>query len=79
MKGLAKVLGVVLGVYLIGRGVAEPFVVDMSDAATYRNDWGGPNLVGVLAVHMGPGVVSAVLMGAALRRRVRGRAVSGAA
>jgi hypothetical protein len=79
VKGLARVLGVVLGGYLIVRGVAEPFVVDMSDAASYRDDWGGPNLVGVLAVHVVPGVVAAVLMGAALRRRLRARAVSQAA
>jgi hypothetical protein len=34
------VLGAVLGVYLIVRAIAEPFVIDMSDSAAYRDDWG---------------------------------------
>jgi hypothetical protein len=53
-RGVA-VLGAVLGVFLIVRAIAEPFVIDMSDPATHRDDWGGPNLAGVLAVHMLPG------------------------
>ncbi|MEV3858369.1 hypothetical protein AB0J38_29140 [Streptomyces sp. NPDC050095] len=69
MKRLGVVLASVLGLYLIVRGIAEPFVVDWSDPASYRNDWGGPSLFGVLAVHMGPGLASAALMGRALRRR----------
>lgn len=68
MKRLAMVVGTVLGAYLIVRGIAEPFVIDMSDPSTYRNDWGGPSLIGVLAVHCGPGLISAALMGSALRR-----------
>jgi hypothetical protein len=52
--------GLALGVFLIIRAVAEPFVIDLSDPATYRNDWGGPSLLGVLLVHCGPGVVAAV-------------------
>ncbi|TDC22170.1 CGP-CTERM sorting domain-containing protein [Micromonospora sp. 15K316] len=47
----------------------------MSDPATYRNDWGGPSLAGVLLVHCGPGVVAAVVITAVLlRRRRAGRA-----
>ena len=61
--------GVLLGLYLIVRGIAEPFVIDMSDPAAYGTDWGGPSLAGVLAVHCGPGLVAAVLLGRALRRR----------
>jgi hypothetical protein len=68
-----QVLGMVLGAYLIVRGIAEPFVIDMSDPATYRNDWGGPSLTGVLAVHCGPGLISGALMGAALRREAHRR------
>jgi hypothetical protein len=44
-----------------GRG-DEPFVIDMPDPATCRQDWGGPHLAGVLAVHCGPCVVAAALM-----------------
>lgn len=73
MKRVAIALGTVLGVYLVGRGVAELFVVDMSDPASYRDDWGGPTLAGVLAVHIGPALVSAALLGSAVRRRLQRR------
>jgi hypothetical protein len=73
VKKLAMVFGMVLVAYLIVRGIAEPFVIDMSDPATYRNDWGGPSLTGVLAVHCGPGLISGALMGAALRREAHRR------
>ncbi|MFC3503586.1 hypothetical protein ACFOOK_21795 [Micromonospora krabiensis] len=69
MKKALYVLGMVLGAYLVVRAIVEPFVIDLSDPATYRDDWGGPSLAGVLAVHSGPGVVAAVLMGWALVRR----------
>jgi hypothetical protein len=52
----------VLGLYFVARAVAEPFVVDFGDPGTYRDDWGGPSLAGVLAVHCGPGLVAAALM-----------------
>ncbi|GAA4678209.1 hypothetical protein GCM10023215_08900 [Pseudonocardia yuanmonensis] len=51
--------------------MTEPFVIDLGDPAGYRDDWGGPSLAGVLAVHCGPGLVAAALLVAALRRRVR--------
>jgi hypothetical protein len=73
VKKFAMVLGTVFGAFLIVRGIAEPFVIDMSDPATYREDWGGPGLFGVLAVHCGPGLVSAALMGSAVRRSLRRR------
>lgn len=67
MRRILAGIGVLLGVYLIFRAVAEPFVIDMTDPATYRSDWGGPSLAGVLLVHCGPGVVSAVVLGFAAR------------
>ncbi len=77
MKKALVVLGSVLGVYLIARALAEPFVIDLTDPASYRNDWGGPSLAGVLLVHCGPGVLSAVLIGRAVsgwwRRRTQAR------
>ncbi|MBG0813723.1 hypothetical protein [Planomonospora sp. ID82291] len=74
MRKILQVLGFIVGAYLIVRAVAEPFVIDLSDPATYRNDWGGPGLAGVLAVHCGPGLVAAALMAWALmRRRSRSR------
>jgi hypothetical protein len=69
VKRALSILGLVFGLYLVVRAVAEPFVIDMNDPATYRNDWGGPTLPGVLAVHCGPGVVAAVLIVTAILRR----------
>lgn len=66
----------VLGLYLVGRAIAEPFVIDMGDPATYRDDWGGPSLAGVLAVHCGPGLIAAAVMTVALIRRRRQRNVA---
>ena len=62
-------LGGVLALYLVGRGVAEFFIVHYSDPASYRGDWGGPSLAGVFAVHSGPAV--AIIAGSViyLRRR----------
>jgi hypothetical protein len=70
-RGALTVFGAVLGLYLIGRAIVEPFLINLSDPATYRNDWGGPSLPGVLAVHCGPGIVAAGWMVAALVRRRR--------
>jgi hypothetical protein len=74
MRKIVMGFGVLLGLYLIARAVVEPFMIDMTDPASYRRDWGGPSLAGVLAVHCGPGLVSAVLIGRGLRRWWRGRA-----
>jgi hypothetical protein len=71
--GVLKVFGVILGLYLIARAVAEPFVIDVTDPSTYSDDWGGPALAGVLAVHMGPGVLAALALFGMVRRRLTGR------
>ncbi|MEV4637789.1 hypothetical protein AB0J80_10585 [Actinoplanes sp. NPDC049548] len=52
----------IIGIYVIVRAAAEPFVIDVTDPATYRHDWGGPHLLGVLGVHCVPGIVAAALM-----------------
>ncbi|GAA2097800.1 hypothetical protein GCM10009801_68450 [Streptomyces albiaxialis] len=70
-----KRVAVVLGAYLIARGIAEPFVIAGAAPEAYRDDWGGPSLLGVLAVHCGPGVLSAVLMAAGARRALQRRGV----
>jgi hypothetical protein len=54
-----------LALYLVGRGIAEPFVIHWGDPASYAADWGGPSLFGVLAVHCGPGLA---VLGAAVWR-----------
>lgn len=69
MRKVALAMGFILGVFLIARAIAEPFVIDWSEPATYRHDWGGPSLFGVLLVHCGPGVLAAVAFGFLFVRR----------
>ena len=57
LRPTAIVFGWVLGAYLVVRAVVELVNVDYGNAASYRNDWGGPSLAGVLAVHVGPGLL----------------------
>ena len=80
MNLLLKVLGVIVALFFIVRAVAEPFVIDVTDPSTYAGDWGGPSLIGVLAVHCGPGVLAAMFLYGALvrwrRRRLERKAVS---
>jgi hypothetical protein len=78
MRKAAIAVGLSLGLFFIVRAVAEPFVIDLSDPASYRNDWGGPSLLGVLLVHCGPGAVAAVVIAMVLiRRRSSRRAETG--
>ena len=73
MRRVVLVLAWLLGAYFIVRAVAEPFAIDWRNPASYAGDWGGPSLAGVLAVHVGPGVVAAALMTWSLVRRRSGR------
>ncbi len=73
MRKFVAGLGVIVALFFILRAVVEPFAIDLTDPATYRNDWGGPHLAGVLAVHCGPGIVAAVVLVLALVRRRQAR------
>jgi hypothetical protein len=57
MKRIALAFATLLGVYLTARAAAEPFLIHWGSPASYRNDWGGPSLAGVLAVHCLPGLI----------------------
>ena len=57
MKRVGLATAIVVGLYLTGRAVAELFVLHWGNPASYRNDWGGPSLAGVLAVHCLPGLI----------------------
>jgi hypothetical protein len=57
MKRIALALATLVGVYLTGRAVAELFIIHWGNPASYRGDWGGPSLAGVLAVHCLPGLI----------------------
>ncbi len=61
MRVVAAGFGTLVALYLVGRGIAEFFVVHYADAASYRSSWGGPSLVGVFLVHSGPG--AAIVIG----------------
>jgi hypothetical protein len=69
MRKAALFVGLIVGVYFIGRAIVEPLVIDTSDPASYRKDWGGPSLLGVLAVHCGPGLLAAAVIATFLFRR----------
>ena len=60
----AWTIGCVVGTYLVGRAVAEFFLVNYNNPGSYRLSWGGPSLAGVFAVHSSPGF--AVLIAAAV-------------
>jgi hypothetical protein len=67
-RSIGLFLGYILGVYLIGRAFVEPFIMDYHHPESYRQLWGGPSLAGVMAVHILPGAISAVLIYRRLRR-----------
>jgi len=59
--------------YLVGRGIAEFWVVDYASPASYQHSWGGPSLAGVFAVHTGPGLIIVIMTAVWLYRRVQRR------
>jgi hypothetical protein len=72
IRRTALIVSAVLAVFLVARGIGELFAIHYSDPASYRKDWGGPSLAGVLAVHTGPALL---VIGAAIvwwRRRSKG-------
>jgi len=77
VKKALRIIGFVIGLYFVVRAAVELFVIDVSDPATYAEDWGGPSLAGVLAVHCGPGILAfGAMVAAVLVRRSRKRARS---
>lgn len=57
MKTAKWLLGSLIALYFVARGIAEFWVVNYSNPSSYRNSWGGPTLIGVFAVHTGPGIL----------------------
>lgn len=62
MKVVGIVFAYVVGAYFVVCAVVEVVTIDYGDAASYQKDWGGPSLLGVLAVHCLPGVIALALM-----------------
>lgn len=71
MKRVLWLIAFVVGGFFIVRALMEPFLIDFSDPSSYENDWGGPSLFGVLLVHMGPGIIAAILIIRGLRKSER--------
>jgi hypothetical protein len=69
----AAAVGGLLAVYAVGRGIVEFFLIHYSQPESYRDDWGGPSLAGVLAVHSGPGLAILIIAGVYLHRWRRAR------
>lgn len=69
----AWTVGGAIGAYLVGRGIAEFFVVNYNNPGSYQLDWGGPSLAGVLAVHSGPGLAVLTGMAVFILRRMQSR------
>jgi hypothetical protein len=68
VKLTAIVVGYIVGAYFVVRAVVVLATIDYGDASSYRDDWGGPSLLGVLAVHCLPGMIALVAMIWGLRR-----------
>ena len=63
LRRVAVVIAFVLGSFFVVRAIVELVTIDYSDPTSYAADWGGPSLAGVLLVHCGPGLLSAVAIG----------------
>jgi len=81
VRRAARVIGLtvagLVAAYLVGRGIAEFWVVDYASPASYQDSWGGPSLAGVFAVHTGPGLIIVIMTAVWLYRRVRRRRAAG--
>lgn len=62
MRVAVIVIAYFVGGYFVIRAAVELATIDYGDSSSYRDDWGGPSLIGVLAVHCLPGVISIVAM-----------------
>jgi len=58
----------IIGAYFVVRAAVELITLDYGNPSSYRDDWGGPSLPGVLAVHCLPGVIALGLMVSRWRR-----------
>ena len=65
------ILGGIIALYLVLRGIAEFWVINYSNHASYSHSWGGPSLLGVFTVHTGPGLIILIALSVLLYRRTR--------
>lgn len=69
---LGWTVGVLVGGFAVLRGIAELVTIGFGEPDSYRDDWGGPSLAGVLLVHCGPGLIAVGIAWYLLRRRRAG-------
>jgi hypothetical protein len=50
VRRAASVAGLVVAAFLIVRAVVEVLTIEYTHPSSYRDDWGGPSLAGVLLV-----------------------------
>lgn len=71
LKPTYLTLGGIIALYLVLRGIAEFWVINYSSPASYRLSWGGPSLLGVFAVHTGPGLIILITLSVWLYKRAK--------
>lgn len=69
LRWLRFALVALVAVYAVGRAVVEVVTVNPRRPETYAQDWGGPQYLGVIAVHAGPGLLVLALTLLWARRR----------
>ena len=68
MRRTSIVIAFIVGAYFVVRAVVEVATIDYRESSSYRHDWGGPSLAGVLTVHCLPGLISLLAMAWGWRR-----------
>jgi hypothetical protein len=71
LRRSGRIFAVAVMSYAVLRAVVEIVTIRWTNPASYRADWGGPTLAGVLLVHCAPGVVSALILAMMWHRRTR--------
>ena len=61
MKTIGIVSAYLIGAFFVVRAIVEVIMIDYGDSSFYEDDWSGPTLIGVLAVHCLPGAIALAL------------------
>lgn len=69
LTGMLRIPAALFAAFVVVRGLVEFVTIDWSDPASYRDDWGGPSLLAVLALHSGPGLLILGVLTVRLYRR----------
>lgn len=61
LRVTVRTIATLIYLFFIAQAIAEFWVANYSNPASYATSWGGPSLIGVFVVHSGPG--AAILLG----------------